>query len=138
IAHPRVNQVLREAQGRTMQTNQLTVRVGEQTGDLLVQPKLRWRPGRQGRVPSGQRAYTEMLLGRRYRVSSPAFFQVNTRQAERLCELVLARVEAVRPRVVVDAYAGVGTFAALLAERVPRVVTIEWSAAAGDDADVNL
>ena len=138
IAHPRVNEILRETQQRTMQTSQLSVRLGENTGDVLVQPKLRWRPGRQGRVPSGQKTYTETLLGKRYRISSPAFFQVNTRQAERMCELVLARVEAARPRVVVDAYSGVGTFAALIAERVPRVITIEQSAAADDDAEVNF
>jgi 23S rRNA (uracil1939-C5)-methyltransferase len=73
-----------------------------------------------------------------YRVSSPAFFQVNSRQAERLIELVVARVTEVRPAVAVDAYSGVGTFAAQLAQHVAQVFTIEWSAAAGDDADVNL
>ncbi len=46
IAHPAVNDVLRRVQGRTMQTAQLSVRIGENTGDLLVQPKLRWRPSR--------------------------------------------------------------------------------------------
>jgi 23S rRNA (uracil1939-C5)-methyltransferase len=83
IAHPAVNKVLREAQERTMQTTQLTVRVGENTGDLLVQPKLRWRPGRTVHVRSGQPHYNEVLRGVRYRVSSPAFFQVNTRQTTR-------------------------------------------------------
>ncbi len=139
IAHPKVNEVLRNAQGRTMQTTALSVRVGERTGDLLVQPKLRWRPGHPGgHVSSGQTTYTEVLAGQRYRISSPAFFQVNTRQAERMAEIVVARVTEARPRLVVDAYGGVGTFAALLAPRVPEVVTIEWAAAAGDDAEVNL
>ncbi len=138
IAHPAVNKVLREAQGRTMQTTQLTVRVGENTGDLLVQPKLRWRPGRTVHVRSGQPHYTEVLRGTRYRVSSPAFFQVNTRQADRLAEHVIARVTEARPSVAVDAYAGVGTFAALLAQHVAQVFTIEWSAAAGDDGEANL
>jgi 23S rRNA (uracil1939-C5)-methyltransferase len=138
IAHPEVNRILREVQGRTMQTAQLSVRVGENTGDLLVQPKLHWRPGRTGHVRSGQPHYKETLRGVPYRVSSPAFFQVNSRQAERLIELVVARTTAVRPAVAVDAYSGVGTFAAQLAQHVAQVFTIEWSAAAGDDADVNL
>lgn len=138
IAHPAVNDVLRRVQGRTMQTAQLSVRIGENTGDLLVQPKLRWRPSRAASVASGQPTYTERLEGQQYRISSPAFFQVNTRQAERLVALVVDRVLQARPRVVVDAYSGVGTFAAPLAERVDEVVTIEWSAAAGDDGEVNL
>jgi 23S rRNA (uracil1939-C5)-methyltransferase len=138
IAHPKVNEVLRATQGRTMQTAQLSVRVGEHTGDLLVQPKLRWRPGRSRHVPSGQAHYTEQIGAQRFRISSPAFFQVNTRQAERVADLVVARVRDAKPRVVVDAYAGVGTFAALLAPHVAQLITIEYSAAAGDDAEVNL
>jgi 23S rRNA (uracil1939-C5)-methyltransferase len=138
IANPEANRVLRNAQGRTMQTKQLTVRVGEHTGESLVQPKLRWRPGRRGNVRSGQKHYHEQLRGARYRVSSPAFFQVNSRQAERLIELVVARTRAVAPRLVADAYSGVGTFAVALAQAVPDVVTIEASSAAGDDAEVNL
>ncbi|MDA1002409.1 MAG: class I SAM-dependent RNA methyltransferase [Chloroflexi bacterium] len=139
IALPRVNQILNQAQGRTMEARQLTVRVGENSDEEMIQPKLRWRPKRPGPRPeSGQRAYSESLLGETYRVSGPAFFQVNTRQAERLVALALERIEAVSPRVVVDGYAGVGTFAVQLAPRVEQVITIEESAAAGDDAEVNL
>ena len=138
IALPAANRVLRDAQGRTMQTKQLTVRAGEHSAEQLVQPRLRWRPGRRGNTRSGQPFYHELLRGARYRVSSPAFFQVNSRQAERLIELVVARARAVEPRLVVDAYSGVGTFAVALAQVVPDVVTIEESAAAGDDAEVNL
>ena len=138
IALPAANRVLRDAQGRTMQTRALTVRAGEHSDELLVQPKLRWRPHRRGSTRSGQPHYHELLRGARYRVSSPAFFQVNSRQAERLIELVVARARAVQPRLVADAYSGVGTFAVALAQVVPDVVTIEASAAAGDDAEVNL
>lgn len=139
IALPRVNQILNQAQGRTMEARQLTIRVGEHTDEEMIQPKLRWRPKRPGPRPeSGQRSYRESLLGETYRVSGPAFFQVNTRQAERLVALALEQIEAVSPRVVVDGYAGVGTFAVQLAPRVEQVITIEESAAAGDDAEVNL
>ena len=140
IATDAVNRVLDAAQGRIMQAHQLTIRAGERTGDLMVQPKIQWRPGRphpRG-IESGQAHYTETLLGVTYRISGPAFFQVNTRQAERLVSLVIERVREAQPRVVIDAYAGVGTFAALLAPEVEQVVTIEESAAAGDDAEVNL
>ena len=138
IAHPRLNQMLAAAQDRTFGTRQIAMRLGEATGDLLVQPHLRWRPGWHSRFTSGQKHYEEELLGQRYQVSAAAFFQVNTRQAERLVDLAVTRLTEVRPRVVVDAYSGVGTFAALLAARVDEVVTIEAQPSADDDAAVNL
>ncbi|GMU41670.1 MAG: putative RNA methyltransferase [Chloroflexota bacterium] len=139
IALPRVNEVLAETQDRTMQAHQLSVRVGEHTQDEMLQPHLQWRPGQRPKdLPSGQTHYVEQLLGVPYRISGPAFFQVNTRQAEELVSLVVERVQAVRPRIVVDAYAGVGTFAAQLARWVEHVVTVEESAAAGVDAGKNL
>lgn len=138
IAHPAANEVLRDTQTATMQTTQISIRVGENTGEVLVQPRLQWRPFKHGRTRSGQPAYHEVLLGQRYQISAPAFFQVNTRQAERLVDMVVTRVRAVSPNVVVDAYAGVGTFAAALSRIAPHVITIEYSAAAGDDAAVNL
>ena len=122
-----------------MQTRQLAIRTGSQTGETMIQPRLRWRPTQRGRRPqSGQRSYHETLLGQTYRISGAAFFQVNSQQAKQLLELVVERVQAVSPRVVVDAYGGVGTIAAQLAPLVDTVVTIEESAAAGNDADVNL
>lgn len=138
IAHPRVNEVLQAAQDHTMQARQLSVRVGVNTQDEMVQPRLQWRPGPRPNLPSGQSHYTERLNGVDYRISGPAFFQVNTAQAERLVALVVDHVLEADARVVVDAYAGVGTFAAQLAGSVEHVVTIEESAAAGDDAEVNL
>ncbi|MGE3855594.1 MAG: class I SAM-dependent RNA methyltransferase [Dehalococcoidia bacterium] len=139
IASPRVNAILEATQDRTMQARQLSVRVGEHTDEQMVQPKVQWRPGRpHGKVESGQSFYHERLLGVSYRISGAAFFQVNTRQAERLVSLVLDHVREVSPRVVIDAYAGVGTFAAQLAGEVEHVVTIEESAAAGVDALENL
>ena len=138
IAIDAVNAVLSDVQDATTGTRQITVRMGEHSGELLVQPKLEWRPGQEGTTESGQPWYRERLLDRDFRISSAAFFQVNTRQAERLAELVIERVTAVSPDVVVDAYSGVGTFAALLAEHVPQVVAIEESAAATADAEVNF
>ncbi len=138
IAHDAVNAVLKRAQRRTTGTRQLSVRVGEATGELMIQPALRWRPGRRP-LPSGQKHYHERLGGRPFRVSAAAFFQVNTRQAEQLARMVRERVKEARPAVVVDAYSGVGTFAALLAGDGPwSVITLEESAAAGDDAETNL
>ena len=139
IAGDRANELLGAVQDRTMQTAQISIRVGEHADDFLIQPHLKWRPRATGARPSsGQRSYHEELEGHRYRISSAAFFQVNTRQAEQLVRLVVERVLEARPDVVIDAYSGVGTFAAQLAPEVTRLLTIELSAAADGDAAVNL
>ena len=129
-----INDVLGVLQGRCAETTNVTVRHGINTGDSLIQPTLQ-----SDEVPlsSGQLHYTEQLLGREFRVSSPSFFQTNTVQAEALVELVRQRLELTGAELLVDAYAGVGTFAVLLAPHVRRVVAIEESDAAVKDAAVN-
>ncbi|MDA0351099.1 MAG: class I SAM-dependent RNA methyltransferase [Chloroflexi bacterium] len=139
IASEQANALLARIQDRTMQTAQVSIRVAEQADDYLIQPHLEWRPRTRGSRPSsGQRTYHEVLGERDYRISAAAFFQVNTRQAELLVRLVVERVLEAQPNVVVDAYAGVGTFAAQLAPEVGEVITIESSVAADGDASINL
>lgn len=132
---PWINEALAALQGRAAETTQLSLRYGVNTGDYLLQPVLQ-----NPEIPlaSGQKHYEEELLGRRFRVSSPSFFQVNTRQAERMAELVMERLRLDGSQTVVDAYAGVGTFAALMASRAKRVIAVEESAAALADARVNV
>ncbi len=139
IAADQANELLAAVQDHTMQTAQISIRVGEHTRDFLIQPHLQWRPRTKNvRPSSGQRSYHEELQGIDYRISSAAFFQVNTRQAERLIHLVVERVLEAQPDRVIDAYSGVGTFAAQLAPEVGQVTTIEFSNAADGDAAINL
>ncbi|MSQ33022.1 MAG: 23S rRNA (uracil(1939)-C(5))-methyltransferase RlmD, partial [Dehalococcoidia bacterium] len=135
IMHPTINAVLAELQGHCPDVRQLSVRVGVSTGSLLVQPKL---PEGESSFPSGQRYHLEGLLGERFHISASSFFQVNTPQAEALAELVLEALALQGDETVVDAYAGVGTFARLLAARVRQVIAIEEAASAAKDAMINL
>ena len=132
---PWINEALAALQGRAAETTQLSLRYGVNTGDYLLQPTLQ-----NPEIPlaSGQTHYEEELLGRRFRVSSPSFFQVNTRQAERMAELAMDQLGLDGAQTVVDAYAGVAVFAALMASRAKRVVAVEESAAALADARVNV
>jgi 23S rRNA (uracil1939-C5)-methyltransferase len=134
MAEP-VNATLATLQGHAAETTQLSVRVGVGTGEVLVQPALH-DPALT--LPTGQKHYTETLLGHRFQVSSPSFFQVNTAQAERMAALVSEALGPAADGVVADAYAGVATFAVLLAGRARRVLAVEESASALADARVNV
>ena len=136
IAHPRVNEVIAQLQDRVPEAKQVMVRVGANTGDLLLQPSLARYPAVT--LESGQRSYREALLGEEFRVAASSFFQVNTPQAETMLRLIGEGL-ALRPDdVLLDAYAGVGTFAKVYAPNVREVIAIEELASAVADARENL
>ncbi|MEL6893178.1 MAG: hypothetical protein AAFP84_16410, partial [Actinomycetota bacterium] len=88
----------------------------------------------------GERAHlTETVAGVELRVSAPSFFQSSPCGAE----LLVAAVESAAPelvgaRHVVDAYGGVGLFAATAMRRARHVTLIESARSSADDARHNL
>ena len=135
IMDPWINEAMRQLKGHCSETSQLAVRYGTQSGSYLIQPTL--KDPTLG-LTTGQKRYTETVKGLSFRVASPSFFQVNTLQAERMADLVRDALALSGKETVVDAYAGVGTFAALLAPFAGRVLAIEESSSAIEDAQVNL
>ncbi|MEZ4494468.1 MAG: class I SAM-dependent RNA methyltransferase [Dehalococcoidia bacterium] len=132
IADPLVNRLLPSLQGKGRGLHQVQIRNSPETGSYLVSPYI---PGLE--IESGQQHYIERLAGFDFRVHQSSFFQTNAVQADRLVELV-ARELPEHGRLLVDAYAGVGTFARIFAGRFEQVIAIEESATAMDDAKENL
>ena len=135
IADPRINDAIALLQGKGAGLHQVELRAGVNTGDLIVQPDM---TDREPSAPPARKVYREALLGREFQISAPSFFQSNTPQAERLVQLVGEKLDPRPDELLVDAYAGVGTFAALFAADVRQVIGIEESPAAVADAAVNL
>ena len=135
LMHPWINEALRALQGSAAETTQLSVRYGVNTGDWLIQPTMH-NPDIP--LPTGQTHYWERMNDSRLRIASPSFAQVNTPQAELLADLVRERLRLSGAELLVDAYAGVGTFAVLLADSARHVIAIEESSAAVADAAVNI
>jgi 23S rRNA (uracil1939-C5)-methyltransferase len=128
----RINEVLALVQGRCRGMSQLSIRAGN--AEPMVQPRLA-DPGIA--VTSGQDHFETEVLGRRFRVAGASFFQVNAGQLGNMIGMLRDRLGLTGAETVVDAYCGVGTFAILLAPYARRVIGIEDSAPAVEDARAN-
>jgi 23S rRNA (uracil1939-C5)-methyltransferase len=119
-----------------------TLRVSVATGELAA----RWdhAVGEVHGLPAGtatgaRATLHEDVAGRRLRVSMGSFFQSGPQAAELLVDSVRrAAPELDDARLVVDAYAGVGMFAACVTDAPARVIVIETSRSALGDAAHNL
>lgn len=132
IADPWVNDLLPHLQGKGRGLHQVQIRRSAATEDYLVIPEIDGLP-----VESGQSRYRERLGGHDFTVSANAFFQVNNSQAEEMARLVGESLPT-HGRLLVDAFAGVGTFARLFADRFDHVIAIEESVPAAKDAVENI
>ncbi|MCY4474783.1 MAG: 23S rRNA (uracil(1939)-C(5))-methyltransferase RlmD [Chloroflexi bacterium] len=134
IMDDRINATLSQLQGRLQSMTQFSIRVGANTGDTIVQPLL---PAEIQDVPSGRQKYVEEVNGAEFQVAASSFFQVNTAQLSAIVEEIVGMLELDGNDVLVDLYCGVGTFARLLSPHVKRVIGIEESASAVEDARFN-
>jgi 23S rRNA (uracil1939-C5)-methyltransferase len=85
----------------------------------------------------GRDFYRERLRDHAFRISAGSFFQVNTLQAEVLLDRVEAYLDPQPDDLLLDVYCGVGTFGLSLLRRVGRVVGVEESLTAIEDAWAN-
>lgn len=92
------------------------------------------RTTQEGGPPLG--AWVERLAGRHYWVAPDAFFQANTQAAELMMKEVMEHVGQ-RTGAMLDAHAGVGTFAVAMAEKAAQVYAFETDSAAVHSARWN-
>jgi 23S rRNA (uracil1939-C5)-methyltransferase len=135
ISDPRINAALTQLQGKCQGLEHVDVRTGVEGTPPLIAPRVRSvAPG----LETGQKTLEEMIGPRSFRVSVASFFQGNTAVAETLVDLVRQALALEGGETVIDAYAGVGTFACFLAETAGNVIAIEESNSAIWDANFNL
>lgn len=79
----------------------------------------------------------EKINGIVFRVSSNSFFQINTKQAEKLYNRALELADLSKNDVVLDAYCGTGTLALLAAKKVKKAIGVEIVSEAVKDARAN-
>jgi len=141
IAEERINDTLVVLADTPLPQPQALIRSSAATGQVLMQPapsvEAHARLEAAG-IAVRESDLDEELGGITFRIRPSSFFQTNTAQATRMTEEVVRLLPAGPDATLVDAYCGVGTFAALLARRAGRVIAIEESASAIRDARWNL
>ncbi|MBN1642293.1 MAG: class I SAM-dependent RNA methyltransferase [Anaerolineae bacterium] len=85
----------------------------------------------------GSDVYHEALRGRRFQVSASSFFQVNTRQAEAMLDVVAGYLDPHPTETLLDVYCGVGAIGLSLVDRIGRLIAVEEHSAAVRDARAN-
>ncbi|HEX7094604.1 MAG TPA: TRAM domain-containing protein [Acidimicrobiales bacterium] len=146
VLHPLLDELVQE--GRFGSASEVTLRCGARTGERLaiVAPSVEGvslpddvRVVGADELRRGARAwFHEVVDGRTFRISAESFFQARPDGAEALVSLVRTAVgELDADARLVDAYAGVGLFAATL-RGAATAVAVERSASAVADARSNL
>ena len=155
ILHPLLSRLYTSLDMLLPDVEQLELRVGAATGDLLValQTYDEEPPALEVDFPLsivqilhdttiaplvGLDYITEIVHGREFRISATSFYQANSPQAARLVEIVLGALELKGYEKVLDAYCGVGLFTAFLSEEAGSVTGIEINHDAVVDATYNL
>ncbi|MCT1182760.1 23S rRNA (uracil(1939)-C(5))-methyltransferase RlmD [Lactococcus lactis] len=85
----------------------------------------------------GKDFITDLMLDKTFQISAPAFYQVNTPQAEKLYETAYDFAGLKPGDVVIDAYSGIGTIGISMADRVAKVYGMEIIPAAVENAKRN-
>lgn len=88
-------------------------------------------------VLSGRGFWRETMGEASFMVSAPSFFQVNTRQAQKLVEIVIDELAVSEDSSIADLYAGGGTFTIPLALECDNVVAVESAASSVRDLKRN-
>ncbi len=86
----------------------------------------------------GEKKITDKIGNLEYKISPQSFFQVNTKQAEKLYEKVAEFANLSGDEVVVDLYSGIGTIGLYLADKAKEIVGVEVVERAVMDAKLNV
>ena len=135
IMNNKVNNHIQKLESEAGETTQMSIRVGVNTDSFLIQPKLN---NSKIKTETGQKYYYEKIKNQKFQISSPSFFQVNSDQISKMTEIILSLIDGIDKNLLVDAYAGVGTFGIMLNKKFKKIVGIEQSYSAVIDAKSNI
>ena len=65
------------------------------------------------------------LLGKKFKITSKSFYQINSLQTEVLYQTAIKEANLYKDDILLDAYAGVGTIGLICADKVKKVYSVE-------------
>ena len=93
--------------------------------------------GDNNEVLYGEGYITDILCGKRFRISPHSFYQINHAQTEKLYDYAIKAAKLTKKDVLLDAYSGIGTIGIIASDYVKQVQGIEYNASAVRDAVKN-
>ena len=134
IMNEPINKIINILQLNQVDTSQLSIRASSSSNSYLVQPKINFK---EILFETGQKHYIETLKNKPFQVSSPSFFQVNTKQTDIMMDLIKNALQLNESDVLLDAYSGVGTFPSIYSSFVKEVISLEESKSSTNDSEIN-
>ena len=135
IMSENINSHIKKLDSLVGETSQISIRTSEYTESFLIQPKIK---NKKIKIETGQKSYNELINTNKFQISSPSFFQVNTPQISKMSRIINSLIKDINKNILIDAYAGVGTFGILLKEKFNNIIGIEQSYSAVIDAKQNI
>ena len=93
--------------------------------------------GKENIVLYGQSTITDILLGKKFKISANSFYQVNPRQTEKLYAKAIEYADLKKEDVIADVYGGIGTIGICASDFVKKVYGVEIIEEAIEDAKEN-
>ena len=93
--------------------------------------------GDKEQVLYGPGFIVDELCGKRFRISSKSFYQINPDQTEKLYDLAIKAAKLTGKETVIDAYCGIGTIGIAAASGAKEVIGVELNKDAVRDAGTN-
>lgn len=93
--------------------------------------------GPKEKILYGKGYITDILLGKKFKISAKSFYQINAEQCAVLYSQALSLAKLSKNDVLLDAYCGVGTIGIIASEQVGKVIGVELVKDAVADAILN-
>lgn len=145
LADKRINRIIKELYNKYLYRDEFVIRVGEKETLFYYQnPKNNLEDisadniALNNKIIKGKNYIIEALNDLKYKISPSSFFQVNTKQAIKMYEIIKQIVNSKKSDKIIDLYCGTGSIGLFLNNECNSILGIEINKDAVKDANDNM